>query len=157
MSIPARALRAGREGFSLAEMLIVLVILAILASMAVPRIEAWVQVSATQGVLNGLATDLNVARIRAIRTARRVSVTVATTGKSYTVVVDPGTANAATYKSVNLATDYPGLDLTPHGAVVTFDSRGMMTSGNTSTLTATRNGRSSSLTISGVGRIYRGY
>ena len=156
MSIPARALRAGREGFSLAEMLIVLVILAILASMAVPRIEAWVQVSATQGALNGLATDLNVARIRAIRTARRVTVTVASTGKAYTVVVDP-TGTNTTYKSVSLATDYPGLDLTPHGATITFDSRGMMTSGSTSTLTATRNGRSSSLTISGVGRIYRGY
>ena len=139
----------------MAEILIVMVIMAILGSLALPRISGMVQVSALQGALNRVATDLNVARMRAVRTARRVTVTVAPNGKSYTVVVDPN-GTPTTFKSVNLATDYPKLDLTPHSATISFDSRGMVTSGD-ATLTATKNGRSATLTISGVGRIYRGY
>jgi prepilin-type N-terminal cleavage/methylation domain-containing protein len=155
MPTPARAPRAGREGFSLAEILIVLVIMSLLAAIALPKIQGMVQVSSIQGALNGVATDLTVARMRAIRTARRVTTTISNDGKSYTIVVDPS-GTPTTYKTVTLTTNYPGLDLAPHGATISFDSRGM-TSGTTSTLTASRAGRSSTLTISGVGRIYRGY
>ncbi|HSU13193.1 GspH/FimT family pseudopilin [Longimicrobium sp.] len=155
MPTPARAPSAGREGFSLAEILIVLVIMSLLTAMALPRIQGMVQVSSIEGGLNGVATDLAVARMRAIRTARRVTTTISADGKSYTIVVDPA-GTPTTLKTVAFSTNYPGLELTPHSAVISFDSRGM-TSGTTSTLTASRGGHSATLTISGVGRIYRGY
>ncbi|MBV9110076.1 MAG: GspH/FimT family pseudopilin [Gemmatimonadetes bacterium] len=158
MSTCARATRRGPAGFTLAELLIVLVIVAIALSMAVPKLNAFLQVNAVQGALNRVATDLNLARVRALTTSRQVRLTVAADGGSYTVVVDPAGAAPVTYKTVRLTQDFPGVDLTPHSTAITFDSRGMATGANgTTTLTATKQGKSGTLTVSGVGRIYRGY
>jgi type IV fimbrial biogenesis protein FimT len=157
MSTSARAARRGPAGFTLAELLIVLVIVAIALAMAVPRLNALLQVNAVQGALNRVATDLNLARVRALTTSRQVRLTVSGDGGSYVIVVDPNGAVPTTYKTVRLTQDFPRVDLTPHGAAITFDSRGMAAGNVTTTLTATKQGKSSTLTISGVGRIYRGY
>jgi type IV fimbrial biogenesis protein FimT len=158
MSTPARATRRGPAGFTLAELLIVLVIVSIALAMAVPKLNAFLQVNAVQGALNRVATDLNLARVRALTTSRQVRFTVAADGGSYTIVVDPTGAAPVTYKTVRLTQDFPKVDLTPHSQTITFDSRGMATGANgTTTLTATKQGKTGTLTVSGVGRIYRGY
>jgi len=158
MSTPVRAARSGPAGFTLAELLIVLVIVSIALAMAVPKLNAFLQVNAVQGALNRVATDLNLARVRALTTSRQVRFTVSNDGGSYTIVVDP-TGNAPViYKTVRLTQDFPKIDLTPHNQTITFDSRGMATGANgTTTLTATKQGKTGTLTVSGVGRIYRGY
>lgn len=147
----------GRGGFSLAEILIVLVIMGIAMAMAVPRLRGMVRTSSIQGALNRVAGDLSYARIRAIRTGARTQVSIASDGKSYTVVEDPAGATPVTRKTVNLKLDYPDLVLSPAPGVVSFDSRGMLRAGGTNVVRATRQQRTDSLRVSGVGMIYRDY
>ncbi|HYH80360.1 MAG TPA: GspH/FimT family pseudopilin [Longimicrobium sp.] len=144
----------GRGGFSLAELLVVLVIMGIAVAMAVPRIQGAVKVSSVQGALNRVAGDLNYARVRAIRSGTRARLTISADGKSYAVVVDPGAAGGES-RTVSLRVDYPDLVLSPTAGAVTFDSRGMLVTGGTNVVRATRQGRTDSLTVSGVGMIYR--
>ena len=144
-----------RGGFSLAELLIVLVIIGIAISMAVPRLQGALHESALQGSLNRMASDLTLTRLRAVRGATRASLTINSAGTGYTVVVDP-TGTPETVKTVSFVSDAKGLVLSPASSSVTFDSRGLLVSGTT-TIRATRQGRADSLTISGVGRVYRGY
>ncbi|HET7460866.1 MAG TPA: GspH/FimT family pseudopilin [Longimicrobium sp.] len=157
MHTPARHPSRGRGGFSLAEMLIVLVIFGIAAAMIVPRLRGVVRVSSIQGALNRVANDISYTRIRAIRTGSRAQLVVGATGKTYTVTTDPyGTARKVE-KTVNLALDYTDLVLSPANDTITFDSRGMLLSTSSSKVKATRQGQTDSLTISGVGRVYREY
>jgi len=148
----------GRGGFSLAEILIVLVIMGIAAAMAVPRLQGLVKTSSIQGALNRVAADLSYARIRAIRTGSRAQLAIASDGKSYTVVEDPAGAAPVTRKTVNLSLEYPDLVLSPAPGVVSFDSRGMLrATGGINVVRATKQGRTDSLRVSGVGMIYRDY
>lgn len=155
MDIHSRALSRHRGGFSLAEVLIVLVIIGIALAMAVPRMQGVVHESALQGALNQMASDLTLTRLRAVRGATRASLSINAAGTGYSVVVDP-TGTTDTVKAVSFASDAKGLVLSPASSSITFDSRGLLVSG-TSTIVATRQGRSDSLNVSGVGRIYRGY
>ena len=155
MDLHSRALPRRRGGFTLAEMLIVLVIIGIALAMAVPRMQGVLHGSALRGALNQMASDLTLSRLRAVRSATRVSLTINAAGTGYMVVVDP-TGTIDTLKSVSFANDAKGLTFSPANTSITFDSRGLLVTGTT-TVTATRQGRSDSLMVTGVGRIYRGY
>jgi len=154
MHIHSRA-HHNRGGFSLAEVLIVLVIIGIALAMALPKAEQTLQQSAIRGALNRVASDITLTRLRAVRTARRASLIVNGAGTGYTVVVDP-TGTPQTFKSVSFTSDYPGLVLSPVNDSVTFDSRGMLIGGS-GTIRATRRSRTDSVSVSGVGRVYRRY
>lgn len=155
MDLHSRALLRRRGGFTLAEMLIVVVIIGIALAMAVPRMQGVLHESALQGALNQTASDLTLTRLRAVRSATRVSLKINAAGTGYSVIVDP-TGTIDTLKSVSFADDAKGLVLAPADSSVIFDSRGLLVNG-TRTITATRQGRTDSLSVSGVGRIYRGY
>ena len=136
------------------EMLVVLVIMAIATAMVVPRLQGVAKVSSVQGALNRYAGDVSLARIRAIRNGTRARVAIATGGTRYYVIVDPTGASPDTIGDVNLAREYPATVLSPVGNV-TFDSRGMLVTGSTTAVTATRESRTARVTISGVGVVYR--
>jgi prepilin-type N-terminal cleavage/methylation domain-containing protein len=155
MHMHSRALFRHRGGFTLAEILIVLVIIGVALTMAVPRMQAALHQSSVQGALNSVASDVTLTRLRAVRNATRAALVVNSAGTGYTVVLDPS-GTPSTFKTVSFATDYRGLTLSPVNDTVTFDSRGLLVQG-TGTIRATRQGRTDSLTISGVGRVYRGY
>jgi|SRR5215213_9497608 len=145
-----------RGGFSMAEVLIVLVIIGIAIAMAVPRMQGVLHESSLQSALNQVASDITLARLRAVRAGTRAALVVNSAGTGYTVVVDPSGATPTTFKTVSFATDYKGLTLSPVNNSVTFDSRGMLVQGS-GTIMATRQGRTDSLTVTGVGRVYRVY
>jgi prepilin-type N-terminal cleavage/methylation domain-containing protein len=155
MHIHSRALSRHRGGFTLAEVLIVVLIIGIAIAMAVPRMQGVLHQSAIESALNSVASDVTLARLRAVHNARRASLVVNAAGTGYSVVVDSA-GTPTTFKTVSFATDYKGLTLSPVNDTVVFDSRGMLVQG-TGTIRATRQGRTDSLTISGVGRVYRGY
>lgn len=156
MHTPAHHPLRGRGGFSLPEMLIVLVIMGIATAMIVPRLQGVAKVSSVQGALNRLASDITFARIRAIRNGARAQLVIASDGKSYTTTVNAGGTGSET-RTTSLAKDFPATVLSPTGATVTFDSRGMLVTGSTPTITATNQGRSATITISGVGVVYRNF
>lgn len=138
-------------------MLIVLVIMGLALAMFIPRLQGVAKVSSVQGAMNRLAGDLSLARVRAIRNGVRARVAIASNGKSYRVIVDPAGASPDTTTVVDLADEYPGTVLSPGGGMVTFDSRGMLVTGGTTTVTATRETRTATVTISGVGVVYRDF
>ncbi|HKP74435.1 MAG TPA: GspH/FimT family protein [Longimicrobiaceae bacterium] len=155
MHIYSRAPHRNRGGFSLAEILIVLVIIGIALAMAVPRVQQALHQSAIRGALNRVATDITLTRLRAVRTSRRAMLLVNGSGNGYTVIVDP-TGTPQTFKTVSFSNDYKDLTLSPVNDSIVFDSRGMLIAG-TGTIKASRQGRSDSVTVSGVGRVYRRY
>jgi prepilin-type N-terminal cleavage/methylation domain-containing protein len=144
------SLPRGRRGFSMAELLIVLVIMGISLAIVAPKLSGVVRVSAIDGALNQVSGDLQFARLLAIRNGWPVRLATTAAG-TYTIVEDPAGANR-TLKAVALRNDYPGVSLT--ATTITFDSRGMVTSGDAA-VTASRQGRSGTLRVTGVGRIRR--
>jgi type IV fimbrial biogenesis protein FimT len=156
MHTHSRAPSRHRGGFTLAEVLVVVVIIGIALAMAVPRMQGVLHRSSVESALNSVASDITLARLRAVRAATRAALVVNSTGTGYSVVVDPRSGTPQTLKTVSFSNDYKGLTLSPVNDSVAFDSRGMLVQGS-GTIRATRQGRTDSLTISGVGRIYRGY
>jgi Tfp pilus assembly protein FimT len=140
----------GRHGFSKAEIMIVIVIMGLSLAIVAPKLSGVVGVSAIDGALNQVSGDLQFARLLAIKNGWPVSLATTTDG-TYTIVEDPTGANR-TLKTVALRRDYPGISLT--AANITYDSRGMVTSGDAE-VTASRQGRSGTLRVTGVGRINR--
>jgi len=155
MHTHSRAPHWNRGGFSLAEILIVLVIIGIALAMAVPKVEQALHQSAIRGALNRVASDITLTRLRAVRTSRRAMLLVNASGNGYTVVVDPA-GTPTTFKTVSFTSDYKDLTLSPANDSIVFDSRGMLVGGS-GTIRATRQGRIDSVTVSGVGRVYRRY
>ena len=144
------SLLRNRRGFSLAELMIVVVIMGISLALVAPRLSGVVRVSAIDGALNQVSGDLQFARLLAIKNGWPVRLSTTADG-TYAIVEDPTGANR-TLKTVALRRDYPGVTLS--ATAITFDSRGMVTSGD-ATVTASRQGRSGTLSVTGVGRINR--
>ncbi|MBD0320509.1 MAG: GspH/FimT family pseudopilin [Gemmatimonadetes bacterium] len=140
-----------RHGFTLIEVLAVLTILMILAAIAAPRFSGMLNTNRVDRVVGGLAADLSLARIRAIRENRETVVQV--TGSRYVVYVANGAGAASdTVKKVRLSDNYQGVTLTP--ATIRFNSRGML-SGESTSIVATHGTRTRTLSITGLGRVYR--
>lgn len=153
MATNASVLR-GRRGFTIAELMIVVLIIGIAAAMAAPRVEGMIRASSLTGALNQVAADLQLARVRAIRSGRPVALQVAEGGTAYTVVEE----GVPPVKTVRFTRDYPGVVLSPAPTTVGFDSRGMLRSSSERVLVGTyRGGRADTLRVSGIGRIYRAY
>ncbi|HEX8691031.1 MAG TPA: GspH/FimT family pseudopilin [Longimicrobium sp.] len=154
MSNNASVLR-GRRGFTVAEMMIVVVIMGIATAIAAPRVQGMIRASSLTGAMNQVAADLQLARVRAIRAGRPVVLTVADGGTTYTVVEE---GLATPVKRVRFTRDYPGVVLSPAPTSVAFDTRGMLGSSSERTITGTyRGARTSTLKVSGIGRVYREY
>jgi prepilin-type N-terminal cleavage/methylation domain-containing protein len=142
-----------RDGFTLIEILAVLTILGILGMIAAPRVSGMISANRVERALDGLASDLTLARVRAVRENRSTTVRIDNNSRYVVFVVSPTPSAADTIKRVQVAKNYPGVTLSP--ATVSFDSRGLTT--DATTLTATQAGRTRTLSVTGIGRIYRAY
>lgn len=146
------------SGVTLIELLIVLVLLGLLAGLAVPSLTRLAASLRSQGALDRLVADLNLARILAVREGRTVELRLAAGADgcvhSYSLRRrDP----PSTLKAVELASELPGLCLRHGGnAVIAFNSRGLVRSG-AQTLWVQHGARADSVVISFAGRVRRSY
>lgn len=76
------------RGFSLVELLTILGIIGIVTAIAIPNMISWRAGHKLRGVANNFMTDLQMARLRAIRESAQVAVVINANG--YTIFVDDG-------------------------------------------------------------------
>jgi prepilin-type N-terminal cleavage/methylation domain-containing protein len=142
-----------RAGFTLVELVIALVVFGVLATIASPRLNAFYDRNQVDSALNGLTGDVAYARMLAVRSAQRVTLSI--TASDYTVVINDVNGDR-TAKQVPVANDFRGLTLSP--ATITLNSRGLIEgAGGPLVLTASRGKQSGSVTILPTGRAYREY
>jgi type II secretion system protein H len=147
--------RDRRGGYTLAELLTVIVIAGIIASIAVPRLSTFVRQLSARSAVSKLVSDLTLARTQAVREGRTVSLTVTGTG-TYTVTVDQGADPDKVLKSVDVAGTQKNVSLTPNPTTISFDPRGMLRPGSGDRLVVTRGTITDIVSVSAVGRVYRG-
>jgi len=131
------------KGFTLMELVITLAVLAILLTIATPSLDMFSSAYKLRGAAREVATDLQFARLLAVKENKNIQVAFNPT--SYQVVrVSDGTVA----KARNLSTDYPNTTLT--NISITFDSRGD-SSANTVTVTNPRGAKN--ITVNSTGRV----
>lgn len=142
-------------GFSLMELLVVLVLVGVLASMGGPAMGEYISRQKTRRALDQVAADLSYARVAAVRSGRRAVVTF--TGPSdYRVEVAGDTA--AAMRIVRLGSDYAGVVVTPPGATLEFNSRGLLVSALPQQyLVVSLGSTRDSLILTPAGRVYRDF
>lgn len=142
-------------GYTLMELLVVLVLVGVLASMAGPAMSEYIGRQKTRGALDQVAADLAYARIAAVRSGRRAVVTFV--GPSdYRVEVVGDTIGAA--RTVRLGGDYAGVVITPPGATLEFNSRGLLVSALPEQyLVVSLGSTRDSLILTPAGRVYRDF
>lgn len=144
-----------RGGYTLAELLIVIVIAGIVATMAAPRLSNFLRHLSARSATSTVVADLTLARTQAVREGRTVSLRV-TSATAYQVTVDNGANPIRTIKTVDVARTQKKVTLTPSPTVISFDPRGMLRAGSASELRVARGTQTDTVSISAVGRVYRG-
>jgi type IV fimbrial biogenesis protein FimT len=133
------------------ELLITLAILAILLAIAVPRMGLWIRSNRVGAAYNEVVSDISVARLRALRAGQQSSFTIASS-TSYNIVV-----NGTTVKAVSLTRSYPGVTLSPTSGSITFNSRGIKTSGLDAITLTSSSGATRTMSINTLGKVTRDY
>lgn len=147
--------RDRRGGYTLAELLIVIVIAGIIASIAVPRLSTMIRHLSARSAVSTVVSDLTLARTQAVREGRTVSLTVTGTG-TYQVTVDQGADPDRVLKTVDVSGTQKNVSLTPNPTTISFDPRGMLRPGSGDQLVVNRGTMTDIVSVSAVGRVYRG-
>lgn len=130
-------------GFSLVEMLVVIAVMGTLLVIAIPDIVRFSSGFKLGGAAREVATDLQYARLLAVKENRDIRVDFST--NSYQVVrVSGGTV----VKSRSFSTDYSNVTLT--NVSITFYSRG---NSSANTVTVSIPGRTKNVTVAPTGRV----
>jgi prepilin-type N-terminal cleavage/methylation domain-containing protein len=146
------------RGFSLLELVAALVLAGIALSIAVPRLDALVRRERVRAALNHVAGDLEFTRMAAVRSGN---------GAVLRLVPDPRCPRrgGAGY-TVSVRGSEDVLRASPHvegvpvcyevnADSISYNSRGLLAPFNNRTVRAVRGDARDSLTVSGLGRIYR--
>ncbi len=142
-----RKLEKKNSGLTLMELIISLAVLGILIVAASPHISQFSSGYKLRGAARELATDLQFARLLAVKENRDIQV-VFTSATSYQVAqVSPWLV----VKSRDFSLDYPGVTL--GGLAVTFNSRGNSAS---STITVAGPSGTKNITVVSTGRVKLG-
>jgi type II secretion system protein H len=147
--------RDRRGGFTLIELLIVLILAALISSMVVPRFFTYVRHLSARSAVSQVVTDLALARTQAVREGRTVSLRVSG-ASTYKVTLDNGATILKTIKTVDVKGGQRNVTISPTTARVIFDSRGMLVTGSSTQLLVVRTGKTDTVSVSAVGRVYRG-
>jgi len=135
--------RKGSRGLTLMELILCMAILAILLAIASPLIAQFSTGYRLRAAARELATDLQFARLLAVKENRNFQVVCETS--SYQVV---RISDGFVAKARNFGADYPDVSLS--GSAVTFNSRGNAAS---QTLTVSNPVSSKNITVGSTGRV----
>lgn len=127
------------DGLSLMELLVVITLLGILAAIAIPSFSHWMPDIRLRGSARDLKSDMELAKLMAIRQNAHVALTFNTANDLYTVFLDNGAGaggvardliqngTEATIKSVTMAADVDMYEASFAGGVprFRFDARGL--------------------------------
>ncbi len=138
--------RKGLAGFTIAELIIAMTILAILLGVGYPMIVQISSVFKLKGATREVATDLQFARLLAVKENKDFQVLIDSNSYQILRVSDGFVA-----KSRSFSIDYPGVTLSP--LAITFNSRGNSSSGvvTISNAMGTKN-----ITVGSTGRVKLG-
>lgn len=143
-----------RNGFTLTELAVVVVIAGLLLAMVGPRFVNYIRYLGARSGVSQVVADLSLARTLAVREGQRVSLTVLDS-RRYRVAVEAG--NARTIKTTDIGGSQGTVSFaSPTGTRVAFDSRGMRLTGSATQVIVTHGGMEDTVSITGVGRVYRG-
>jgi len=133
------------RGFTLIEMLTALTVAGILMSIAIPRFFALLPTIRVSSAARQVATDLQLARMRAIsqRAPQGLTFSTATT---YSFTIGPDTRD--------LTLLYPGTTVTVTPGNPTFTTVGGNNANATTTITLTNNGLLRTVTVNAAGKIF---
>jgi prepilin-type N-terminal cleavage/methylation domain-containing protein len=145
-----------RNGHTLIELLTVLAVISLMVSLAAPSMKVYMERNRVRRALDRITNDISYARILAVRNGSRVVLRFSS-ATTYEVVQEGATPT--TLRSVSLATDYPGVRITPPTAdsQLEFDSRGMLRSTPSGAMIATSGATADSASITLAGGVYRAY
>lgn len=158
MTNPHSSRLRSREGVTLTELLITLVIAAVITTMAFPRLSAWARSLSQRSATSQIVSDLTMTRTQAVRMGRSASLTIEGPTTYRVAYAGPVTTGDTLVKRVKIE-GAGRVTLAKVGggypATITFDSRGMRRS-SLSTFLIVRSERTDTVSISWVGRVYRG-
>ena len=156
-----------REGFSLAEMMVVIVVFGLLAMLGLPKWEAFIAHVRTRGAASRVAADLAYTRQLAARTGRRARLEIepatdcpaprtGASGHRYRVIVS-GMGADSVAALIDLRLDAGRICLTSNQSPqVVFTSAGITAGFNNRTLSVQQESHTpAQITVSAVGRVMR--
>lgn len=157
----------GHEGFSLAEMMVVIVVFGLMAMLGLPKLEAFLAHVRTRGAASRVAADLAYTRQLAARMGRRARLEIepavdcpapphGASGHVYRVIVS-GMGTDSVAARVDLRLDAGRVCLTSNQSPqVVFLSSGLPMGFNNRTLSVQQGSHTPAyLTVSSVGRVMR--
>lgn len=138
-----------QNGFTLFELLVGITIMMILVAIAVPQLNQTIDSYKLSGAARIVWSDLNDAKMRAIRTNQSITVTF-TNSTTYNYSRGDGTTFTR-----NLEDEYSDITVSMNGGgTVTFNSRGLTSvTSRTVTITSSISGKGKWFTIIWTGRI----
>jgi type IV fimbrial biogenesis protein FimT len=133
--------KPGAAGFTLIEFLVAIAVASISMGIAVPAFLTWLPTLKLSSAARVVASDLQVARIRAIAQNASYTVTFNTSTSTYSF----------TGTSRNIASEYPGITISSAPSNPVFTPRG--TASTTGTITLSNGSATKQIVVSAVGRV----
>lgn len=152
MQEPVSSRSTGQAGFTILELLIVIAMLGIVFAVGMRGFRQFNESTIVDQAARSLGSDVTLARSYAIRRGGNVALVANEGARSY--VIRDWAGNVLGAGSFGAGSDTPltALDIDTTGDSLTFNSRGMLTSGGTVQIDMTRNGLTKRLEVSALGR-----